>query len=101
MIRIPKGDADTLTETVTGLSSLSGYTAKLYLYDNSGTLKLTETGTIATLTISYDITNEDTKSLAVGKYFIETKIFDAADHVYTLQRKKPLIIDYVYNSDPS
>ncbi len=101
VLRIPQGDADTITEVVTGLLTLSGYTAKMYVYDSDDVLQLTETGTISTLTITYDITNEDTKDLTVGTYWFETKIFDSSDHVYTLQRNGKLIIQSVNQNDPS
>jgi len=46
IITIRKGDSDTLTETITGISSLSGYTAKMYIYNKASTLVMTLTGTI-------------------------------------------------------
>lgn len=97
---IPKGDADTLTEVITGISSLSGYTAKMYIYDVAGTLKTTITGSISTLTVTYNITNETTKAYDVGSYYFETKIFDSSDHVYT-QSDGLLIIQPAKQSDPS
>lgn len=83
LIKIKKGDADTLTETVTGLTSLSGYSAKLYLYNKAGTLVDSWSGTISGLTITYEIMNEDTKVITSGEYKFETKIWDSSDHVYT------------------
>ena len=81
-ITIKQGDADTITEVITGLSSLVGYTAKLLIY-NGTTLIDTITGTIATLTITYQLLNEDTKAYPLGTYKYETKLFDSSDHVYT------------------
>ena len=101
VLRIPQGDADTITEVVSNLSSLSGYTAKMYIYDSSGTLKLTETGTISGLTVTYDITNDDTKGLIAGTYWFETKVFDSSDHVYTPQLNGKLIIRAAKKTDPS
>lgn len=97
MLELFKGDADTWTETVEGLSSLSGYSAKVYLYLN-GTAVDSFSGTINGLTITYDIKNEDTKSYTCGLYDVETKIWDSSDHVYTptrtkLRVKQPLISD--------
>lgn len=97
---IPKGDADTLTETITGINSLSGYTAKMYIYDVADTLKTTITGSISTLTVTYEITNDTTKAYDVGSYYFETKIFDSSDHVYT-QSDGLLIIQPARQSDPS
>ena len=77
------GDSDTLTEVITGIASLSGYTAKLYIWKKDGTVVGTITGSIATLTITYQLVNESTKVYPVGELDYETKIFDASDHVYT------------------
>lgn len=99
-IRLYQGDADTLTETITGLSSLAGYSAKLYVTDSSGTAVLTKTGTIASLTVTYDIVNEDTKGIAIGTYDYETKLYDSADHVYTPSKGKFVIMN-VIEEDPS
>ena len=99
LLTIYKGDSDTLTETICGLTSLAGYTAKMYIYLNSA-LKLTLTGTINSLTVSYDIFNEQTKILAVGQYYFESKIFDASDHVYTTS-SGVLRITEAKNTDPS
>ena len=101
VLRIAQGDADTLTETVTTLSSLAGYTAKMYIYNSAGTLQLTETGEISGLVITYTITNEDTKDLTAGTYWFETKVFDAADHVYTPQLNGKLVIRAARQTDPS
>jgi hypothetical protein len=83
LIEIHQGDADTLTETITGLSSLSGYTAKLYIYTQGGTEVDTITGTISGLTVTYQILNEDSKAYTLGTHIFETKLFDSSDHVYT------------------
>lgn len=83
MLTIKQGDSDTLTETVTVLTSLSGYSAKLYIYTTGGTLVDSFDGVISGLTITYDILNEDTKSWTTGKHRLFTKIWDSSDHVYT------------------
>jgi len=100
MITIYKGDADTLTETITGLSSLSGYSAKFYIYSLTGTLIDSFTGTINGLTITYDIKNEDTKSYTEGTYDFFTKIWDSSDHVYT-PTSGTFVVKYSVVSDPS
>lgn len=99
-LEIRQGDSDTLTEVVTELSSLSGYTAKLYIYDPSGTLKSTITGTISDMTVTHEVLNDTTKVLSPGPYDYEAKKFDASDHVYTTSWGK-LVITPAKNSDPS
>ena len=81
---IKQGDADTLTEVVSELSSLSGYTAKMYIKKPDGTAIDTITGTIDTLTITYEIYNNDSILYPIGVNKYETKIVDTSDHVYTL-----------------
>jgi hypothetical protein len=99
-IVIKQGDADTLTEVITGLTSLSGYTAKMYIYDEEGVLIDTITGTINGLTITYELVNDDTKMYDVDTYNYETKLFDSSDHVYTPSSGK-FIVNAALNSDPS
>ncbi|HUX57860.1 MAG TPA: hypothetical protein VMV77_12855 [Bacteroidales bacterium] len=82
-ITIYKGDADTFTETITNLDSLSGYTAKMYIYNGAGTELDAIDGSIDELEITYDLVNESSKAYAVGVYYYETKIWDSSDHVYT------------------
>ena len=98
-IMIKKGDADTLVETITGLSSLSGYTAKMYIYDGT-TILDTITGTISGLTITYQIVNESSKNYGIRTYRYETKIFDLSDHVYTPSSGK-FIVNNTIEEDPS
>jgi len=100
ILTIKQGDSDTFTEVISNLSSLSGYTAKMYIYDSDDTLLLTLTGTISTLTITYELENEDSKALAVGKHRYESKIFDSSDHVYTTSWGV-FHIKTSKNSDPS
>ena len=45
-IKIKQGDADTFTETITGLDSLSGYSAKMYIYNKDETELDTIAGSI-------------------------------------------------------
>ena len=100
VLKLPAGDSDTLTETITGLTSLSGYSAKMYIYDQSGVLKLTLSGTINALIVTYEIVNEQSKLLTPGQYFFESKIFDTSDHVYTTTAGT-LLIKNAKNTDPS
>jgi len=82
-LTIKQGDASTFTETISGISSVSGYSAKMYIFDSDGTVQATITGTLGTLTVTYEITNETTKLLTPGTYEFETKLFDSNDHVYS------------------
>jgi hypothetical protein len=82
-IHIFQGDATIATETITGMVTLAGYTGKLYITTNTGAAIDTITGTVAGLTVAYAIVNEDSKLYPVGTHRFETKLFDAADHVYT------------------
>lgn len=82
-LTIKQGDASTFTETISGISSTSGYSGKMYIFDEDGTLQTTITGTVGTLEVVYDITNEVTKALTPGTYEFETKLFDSNDHVYS------------------
>ena len=100
VLRLKQGDADTYTDTVTGLSSLSGYTAEMYIKDAAGDLVLTIVGSISGLVVTYEIVNENTKGLAVETHWFETKVFDSSDHVYTPSEGK-LIISSAIVEDPS
>ena len=100
ILRIKQGDADTLTETISGLASLSGYSAKLYIYTLAGVLYGTITGSISDLDITYQLVNETTKAYVVGTYSFETKIFDSSDHVYTPSWGK-FIVEPVNVKDPA
>ena len=101
-ISIPRGDADTFTETITNLNSLSGYTAKMYIYKfgHRGRLLDTLTGSISGLDITYQIVNDNSKAYAKGVHKYETKIYDASDHVYT-PSKGNFTVSRSINTDPS
>ena len=99
-ISIKQGDADTFTETITGISSLSGYTAKMYIYSAAGTLLGTITGTIDGLVVTYNLLNDTSKAWAVGTYYYETKLFDSSDHVYT-PTTGMFIVESPLKNDPS
>lgn len=99
-ISIKQGDASIFTEAITGISSTTGYSAKMYVYDADNTAILTITGTVGTLSVVYEITNEDTKALTAGTYNYETKLFDSTDHVYS-QGRGIFEIRETHEDDPS
>ena len=99
-INLKQGDSTTITEVISGLSSLSGYTAKLYIYTKAGVEVDVITGTVASLTVTYIIVNEDSKVYPVGLHDFETKLFDASDHVYTPSCGK-VNVEASLKSDPS
>lgn len=100
LISIYQGDADTITETITGLSSLSGYTAKMYITESDGTEIDTITGTVSGLTVIYQIVNEDSKAYIIGTHKFETKLYDSSDHVYTPSFGK-FVVKTPIENDPS
>ena len=97
LLKIHQGDSTTLTETIEGLTSLEGYTAKLYIAELD-----TLDGTIDGLVITYEIVNENSKLYPVGSYEFETKIFDddESDHVYTLS-SGIFVVEQAIENDPS
>ena len=99
-ISIKKGDALNVVETISGLSDLEGYTAKLYIYKKDGTQVDIITGSSEGLVITYAIKNDDSKEYPVGILEFETKIFNDSDLVYT-PSKGLLIVGNVINSNPS
>jgi hypothetical protein len=99
-IVLRQGDSDTLTEVIENLTVLTGYTAKMYIVKSDGTEVDTITGTIDTLTITYEIVNESSKVYPVGVHDFETKIFDSSDHVYTPSYGK-FIVESAKEEDPA
>lgn len=99
---IKQGDADTLTETVSGVTSLSGYSARMLIFKSDKTSIDTITGTVnATgLTATYEIENENSKAYPPGTHYFETKVFDTVDHVYTPSAGF-FIVEQTSNEDPS
>jgi hypothetical protein len=83
LINIKQGGSTTIPEIITGLITLAGYTAKLYIYTQAGAQIAVVTGTILSLTVTYDILNATSKNYPVGLHIFETKLFDGAGHVYT------------------
>jgi len=100
-ITIVQGDADTFTEVITGIDSLSGYTCKMYIYTVAGVSVKTITGSVSTLTITYQLVNEDSKAMAVAEHYYETKIFDSSDHVYTPSSGTFTVLATKTTNDPS
>lgn len=99
-IKIYRGDSLTITETISGLTSLDGFTAKMYIATRGGTVIDTITGSISDLVVTYSLLNEVTKAYTAGRYKFETKLYNASDEVYT-PHKGQFVIEGVINSDPS
>jgi len=82
------------TATVTGLDSLSGYTAKCYFVKSDGTAILTVTGSIADLVITFTVTADQMDDFPTGVHNYEVIIFDGT-HEYSVAeghlRVKPTI----------
>jgi len=95
LLKIHQGDSTTLTETVEGLTSLEGYTAKLYIAEVD-----TLDGDIDGLVITYQIVNESSKLYPVGSHEFETKIFDDLDHVHT-PSSGGFVVEQAIENDPS
>ena len=100
VIKIKQGDSDTLTEPIEGLSSLSGYTAKLYIKTLAGVEVDTITGSIVALVVTYEIVNDDSQDYPIGAHDYESKIFDVSDHVYTTSKDK-FIVEKATENNPS
>jgi hypothetical protein len=99
-LKIRQGESLKFTETITGLDSLAGYTAKAYAYDENYSIIATMTGSIAALVITYEASATVTKLLNPRKYDIETKLYDGSGHVYTPSRTV-LIIGKPGKTDPT
>jgi len=97
-IKIKQGQADTLTEVVTNLASLSGYTCKLYIETIDGTVIDTITGSISTLTVTYEISTTNSVSYTIGEHKYETWAFDDSGHKYPLSDGKFIITAPVQNN---
>ena len=100
LLSIKQGDSDTLEETVEGLTSLAGYTAKMYIVNRAGVEVDTLDGEIVGLVITYQIVNESSKLYPVGTCEFETKIFDDSDHVYT-PSSGGFVVEQTIENDPS
>lgn len=102
IIRLPQGDSLTITESVSGLTDLTGYSAKIYIQSTASVDVGSAVGIIDTdeFTITYSILNEASKLWAVGHYLYETKIWDSSDHVYTLNTGR-FIVTKALENDPS
>ena len=71
------------TATVTGLDSLSGYTAKCYFVESDDTAILTVTGSIADLVITFTVTADQMDDFSTGVHNYEVIIFDGT-YEYTV-----------------
>lgn len=100
VLKIKQGDSDTFTETIEGLSTLDGYTAKLYIKTSAGVAVDTITGSIAALVITYEAVNDNSKGYPIGGHDYESKIFDENDHVYTTSKDK-FIVEKAIENNPS
>jgi len=97
---LKQGDSDIFEDTISNMDTLSGYDAKMYIKDAAGTEILTITGSISGMVVSYVLTREASKAIAVGKYDFEAKVFDESHHNQTPSKGK-LIIEPVLENDPS
>lgn len=100
LVKINQGDSDTLSEIITGIDSLAGFTAKMFIKDSAGTEIDTLTGTIEGLVITYEIVNENSKLYPIGIHEFETKIFDDNDQVFTPTKGK-FVVEEVIEEDPT
>ena len=100
ILTIKQGDSATFTETITGIDSLSGFTAKMYIQTSAGIEVDTITGGITDLNITYEIVNNDSKLYPIENHYFETKIFDGNDIVAT-PSEGLFIVEKALVSDPS
>ena len=87
------------TATVTGLDSLSGYTAKCYFVESDGTEILTVTGSITLLVITFTVTADQMDDFETGVHNYEIIIFDGTNE-YTIAEGKLRVKPTVEN-DPT
>jgi hypothetical protein len=95
-----QGNSTIITDVISGLSSLSGYIGKLYIYTKEGTEVDIITGTISGLTLTYVINNEDSKTYPIGLHDYECILFDTSDHVHT-DAAGLFLIEKSLRNDPS
>ena len=99
-LTIKQGDSTTFTEAITGIDSLAGFTAKMYIKTSAGVEVDTITGAYDVLTITYEIVNNDSKLYPVENHHFETKIFDGNDIVAT-PSEGLFIVEKALVNDPS
>lgn len=96
-IQIYKNNSKTVACTVTGTSSLTGYTAtmtcKKSVYDAAADELFSVTGTINSLVISFDLTPTET-NIAAGDYVYDITVSDGTN-VYTVVQSKLTILESV------
>jgi len=84
LINVWQGNTKTCSTTVSGLSSLSGYTAKLNISDLDGVEQFEVSGTINGLDVSY-VTSNVQNYLTIGDYVYEAYIYNGSK-IYTLDK---------------
>ena len=99
-LTIKQGDSATFLETITGIDSLDGFTAKMYIQTSTGIEVDTITGDITDLSITYNIVNNDSKLYPIENHHFETKIFDGDDIVAT-PSEGLFIVEKALVNDPS
>ena len=99
-IRIIKGDSAALQETITGLTSLEGYSAALYIAMKDGEELDVLAGEVDGLVVTYEITAEESKDYPTGVHEFETKLWNEEGNVFTPSKGK-FILDPVIENDPN
>ena len=87
------------TETVTGLDSLAGYTAKCYFVESDGTAIATVTGVISSLVITFTVTADTMDDYPTGVQNFEVILFDGTNE-YTIDTGH-LRVKATLEGDPS
>jgi hypothetical protein len=100
-IVINQGDNYQFTETITGLTSLSGYTAKMYIFTRGGADVDEVSGTIDGLKIYYVFLHSRTKDYTAGKHEFETKLYDTANSLQKTPSEGQFVINKVHKVDPT
>jgi hypothetical protein len=78
-LTIHQGRTLSFTATITGLASLSGYTAKCYFRKSDGTALHTATGTPAGLVVTFTVTAANTQAFPVGDHDFEIILFNGTN----------------------
>ena len=87
------------TATITGLDSLSGYTAKCYFIKSNGTAKFTATGDIVALVITFTVTADEMDAVETGVHNYEVIIFDGTNEETVAEGH--LIVKPTLEKDPT
>ena len=100
-LTIKQGDSTTLTETITGLTDLVGFTAKMYIKTSAGIEVDTITGDITDLDIVYEIVHSNSKLYPIENHHFETKIFDIADDLVDTPSEGLFIVEKALENNPA